>query len=37
MAELDVEEIKKKEIEFEKIIKVFLLPKDEADEKKCYC
>ena len=33
MAELDVEEIKKKEIEFEKIIKVFLLPKDEADEK----
>ncbi|MEK9741935.1 MAG: PCRF domain-containing protein, partial [Pelagibacteraceae bacterium] len=33
MAEADLEEIKNKEVEYEKIIKVFLLPKDEADEK----
>ena len=33
MAELDLEEIKTKEYEYEKIVKVFLLPKDEADEK----
>jgi len=33
MAENDLEEIKSKEQEYEKKVKVFLLPKDEADEK----
>ena len=33
MAEHDLEEIKSKEQEYEKKVKVFLLPKDEADEK----
>ncbi len=33
MAEQDLEEIKSKEQEYEKKVKVFLLPKDEADEK----
>src|SRR5210317_2559433 len=33
MAELDLEDIKVREVEYEKQVKVFLLPKDEADEK----
>ena len=33
MADSDLQLIKDQEIEFEKIVKVFLLPKDEADEK----
>ena len=33
MAEADLGEIKLKEIEYEKKVKVFLLPRDEADEK----
>ena len=33
MAEVDLQVIKEQEVEYEKIIKVFLLPKDEADEK----
>ena len=33
MADSDLQVIKDQEIEFEKIVKVFLLPKDEADEK----
>jgi peptide chain release factor 1 len=33
MAEQDLEDIKIKEVDYEKQVKVFLLPKDEADEK----
>ena len=33
MAEADLDETKLKEIEYEKKVKVFLLPRDEADEK----